>query len=399
MAKGVRSFCFLQMSDVLLDARLSLKDMDLSAAKRHERNLEALDTVVVLLSQARQRNADAVIIPGNLWDAETVTSATVQRLADAFENLGHIPVLITPGLGDPYNVRSFYHPRVLDAYGVRPWSDNVQVFSHPEYREFVHPRRTDVTFYGRANGAGVSFGRLNIDRDRSDELRILIDYQTPSDESEKVELFDFIAFGGCGNYRTLQASDGTAKGAASGAIVVRTLEETGQRAALWVELDRSEEGTISSIVEVLPADPRRLVVAASNINGIKARNVLEQLKRAIETAGARPDLDLVYLRVNGMYPSGSSPDFGEQELKRLYFHVKISDETRPDYFLDKIDQRTTTGRFIQVLQDLKHKAESKGGSIQIADSVAEVPVSTIENALYYGLSALNQKQIVVPDVD
>jgi hypothetical protein len=82
----------------------------------------------------------------------------------------------------------------------------------------------------------------------------------------------------------------------------------------------------------------------------------------------------------------------------MLYHLIIDDATRPDYYLDKMDPRTTEGRFIQYLQNLKVTAESRGGTMT-DDQSGELTSDIIEDALYYGLDALNQKKVAVPDVD
>ncbi len=119
----------LQLSDVVLDARLSFKDMEMTATKRHERNSEALEAVLSLCQLAGERSADAILIVGNLWDAQAIT-LNRQPVIDAFASLGDTPAVICPGLSDPYNAQSFFDPGVLAAFALRPLTKNVHIFLH-----------------------------------------------------------------------------------------------------------------------------------------------------------------------------------------------------------------------------------------------------------------------------
>jgi len=76
----------------------------------------------------------------------------------------------------------------------------------------------------------------------------------------------------------------------------------------------------------------------------------------------------------------------------------VEDGTRPDYMLDKIDPRTTEGRYIHLLQEVKKKAESKSGQARNGP-ISDLSPKVIEDALYYGMDALNQKKVTLPDVD
>jgi hypothetical protein len=78
--------------------------------------------------------------------------------------------------------------------------------------------------------------------------------------------------------------------------------------------------------------------------------------------------------------------------------VLVDDATRPDYIFDKIDARSTEGRFIKLLQDMKTNAELKSQRA-VSENENVLTPKNIEDALYYGLDALSQKQVALPDVD
>lgn len=393
----------LQLSDVVLDARLSFKGLEMTASKRHERNTEALESVLELCQLAGERSADAILIVGNLWDAQAVTAATVGRLVDAFAALGDTPVVICPGSTDPYNAQSFYDPGVLAAFALRPWTRNVHIFSSTEPSGWISPARSDICFVGRAcHGTTTQAAPAKPVNPGSATCLIRLEYDGVSVQSQEPALCDdyaYTAFGGIRNHTEVQGADGTVRGAAAGSLIGRSLDEMGQRCALWVGLTPVSGGNGYAItIDKLPADKRQLVPVTVNINGIRAANVPDHIRKAIEISPVR-DSDLMYLKVSGIYPADSVPDFGINVLQKEFYHVILADSTRPDYYLDKLDPRTTEGRYIQFLQDLKVKADSRGGSIAGTEYGAALTSATIEDALYYGLDALNQKKVTVPDVD
>lgn len=392
----------LQLSDVLLDARLSFKGLEMTATKRHERNTEALEAILSLCELAGERAADAVIIVGNLWDAQSVTAATVSRLAEAFAALGDTPVVIAPGPADPYHAQSFYDPGVLAAFAVRPWSKNVYIFRSEEPTGWISKARPDICFIGRACTGGpceeIPLRRIN---PGSATCLIRLDYDGARLQELEPALHDdytYTAFGGMQNYTEIHGADGTVRGAAAGSLIGRSREDLGQRTALWVGLTPNNGTGYSITIDKLPADKRQLVPVSVNINGIRAQNVPEHIRKAIQMSPVR-DCDLLLLKVAGIYPSDSVPDFGLAALQKEYYHVILQDSTRPDYYLDKLDPRTTEGRFIQALQDLKVKAEARGGAIRDTEYGVDLTPAMIEDALYHGLDALNQKKVTVPDVD
>jgi hypothetical protein len=393
----------LQLSDIVLDARLSFKGLEMTATMRHERNGEALEAVLSLCQLAGERQADAILVVGNLWDAQAVTASTVSRLAEAFAALGDTPVIICPGSTDPYNAQSFYDPGVLAAFAVRPWSKNVHIFSSPEHTGWISPTRPDICFIGRAcKGTTNQVAPPKPVNPVNATCLIRLEYDGASVQPLEPAMHDdyaYTAFGGTRNYTEVQGADGTVRGAAAGSLIGRSIEEMGQRTALWVGLTPNPTGVgYSTTIDKLPADNRQLVPVSVNINGIRAQNVPEHIRKAIDTSPVR-NSDLLFLKVAGIYPADSVPDFTLAALQKEFYHVILADSTRPDYYLDKLDPRTTEGRFIQFLQDLKVKADSRGGAIAGTEYGAALSSATIEDALYYGLDALNNKKVTVPDVD
>lgn len=389
----------------MLDARLSFQGVGVSARKRQERNAEALEAFLALCEIARQRKADALVIAGNLWDSVSVTAMTVSKVVDAFAALGDIPVVICPGRADPFNNHSLYNPKVLAAYAVKPWSKNVQIFSEPHFSFWLHPSRPDYSFTGRA-WVGQPVARPDFYPAVEGRTNMLLDYEPPlgygSDspaslaEQRKYEAFRYIAFGGTPNFRELRRADGLLRGLGAGSLVVRSISELGPRNALWVELSNEQEQQRIRI-DRLVSDARQLLSVPVNINGV--RNINEHIARAIEAAGAREKIDLVHVRLSGIYPGGSVPEIGEDELAKRYYHLMIENRTRPDYAVEKIDTRTTSGRFVQAMQVLKHKAEAKGGVLVGTEYGDNLSARTIEDALYIGLEALHHKKVNLPDVN
>ncbi len=108
----------------------------------------------------------------------------------------------------------------------------------------------------------------------------------------------------------------------------------------------------------MPGDKRQLVPVSVNINGIRAANVPEHIRKAVEAPPVRDSDLFLILKVAGIYLADSVPDFGMAALQKEFYHVILADTTRPDYYLDKPDPRTSEGRFIQFLQDFKVNADS-----------------------------------------
>src|SRR5512140_2956712 len=77
---------------------------------------------------ARACGADALVVPGDLWDAENVPAAAIHRLLEALASFAPRPVFVAPGNHDFAGAGGWYDPSVLAALGMRAWPENVVVF-------------------------------------------------------------------------------------------------------------------------------------------------------------------------------------------------------------------------------------------------------------------------------
>jgi hypothetical protein len=412
MSKPNRPFSFLQMSDVFLDASLTSKSLGMTVRQRHERNQEALESVLDLCQAASRLGAGALVVSGNLWDGRTVTIATISRLREAFAALQDMPVIIAPGTSDPLSTQSFHHSKVLSMHASRGWSNNVHIFSTADYSCFVCPGRDDVHFFGRAvcttGGASTDSSSATDLAGTLDEsvIKIVVGAAPLSQAMSNGDAFHYAALSGPENLTTCVRSDGRIISGSSGTLIARSLEQSGRRNALLVTVERSNKERRQCDVTIKPllSDRRRIVPVAVSINGIKPHNLPDCIEKASSANKAEKHLDIIHLKLTGRYPAGSKTDFGISQLLRHYYHVIVDDETRPDFMLDHTDPRSTEGRFIQLLHAVTKKTEAKlttdaGKDEDEIDCSGEVTSAIIEDAIRYGLEALRQQKVSVPDVD
>ena len=123
------------------------------------------DVLHLIVTRAREWPADALLIPGDLFDHEYVTRDTVAFIRSEFEALGPTPVVIAPGNHDPY---------VHDSpYATEPWPDNVFIFSQPAWS-------VQTFLEGRLVVHGFAFDGFDISSNPFGSLRI------PGDEAVHV---------------------------------------------------------------------------------------------------------------------------------------------------------------------------------------------------------------------
>lgn len=105
--------CLLHLSDLHLDAAFP--------ALGPERRTDLRAALGRILALARERKVNAVTIAGDLYEQDYALPDTAAFLAQQFERLAPIRVLIAPGERDPYTNDSLY--------ALTRWPENVTIFS------------------------------------------------------------------------------------------------------------------------------------------------------------------------------------------------------------------------------------------------------------------------------
>lgn len=413
------TFSFLQISELLLDSKLVSKVLTLSPAQRQERNEECMELLIRLCREAASRNVDAILIPGNLWDATCITNATAARVIELFASIPQVAIVLVPGPYDPYSPDGLHNSGVLAARGLKPWSDNVLPLTSTSFETVLHPTRKDVTFTARAmngNGQDGAFSTGFPALSRMPIRILLLPAKVPgledNPESAKHKVqpyslavdqldaagFSYTAFSGHFNFHQVRNSHGKLLGAYAGSLIGRTLQELGPRHAIWGRVITDGGNDVIVSVDPVEVDCRKIISTTCSITGVKPEQIHTTIQNAITKEGVRTK-DIVLLKVTGMYPHGDPPQLVTPELKELYYHLILDDRTRPDYLGARADERTTEGKFIQTLLEMKHRAELKGGALPDTEYGAELSTKVIEDALYYGLQALKERKVAVRNVD
>ncbi len=421
MSQSPKPFTFLQMSDIHLDSPLGSKRLALSPAKRLERKGEILKAMLKGFTLAKERNLDAIIIPGDVWDSEAVTSQTINRVIEASEEIPHIPIIIAPGNHDYYSTDSLYNQTVLKARAMRLWPANVQIITSPTFVKLGHPGREDVSFTGSAflNNVPVTSRLLAGDcpKDNHALYNILLfhgsldgyngqDAQRPGKHTapfsaQELEQLDFswCAVGHYHDYFEIRAKgNDRLLGAYSGCLVGRGLDEPGPHYALIGELSLGAGNQVECKLERHELDQRKIIALTLNISGMTSTQVLDAISNLLSKCGARTQQDIVYLILEGKYAHGGQPTYVEPRFRDFFWHFVVEDRTRPDYLSQSYDPRTTEGKFIDALLQLRRHAELADAGMD-STSGDYTSAQVIDDALYYGLDALKQNKVELRHVD
>lgn len=410
---------FLQISDLHLGRPFHW----LPTERRAERRADQRRALERAVREAIERGVHAILVPGDLFDADSVDADTLTFALDAFRVAGCPPVFIAPGNHDPWSDASpLWSPRVLAARGWS-WPDHVHVFTRAAWQPRPLPGHEEVHVWGRAflgstaaTDRPLAEGSIILPASADAKgLDLCVFHGSlegacpPAQKvtgpfSEKEITHSPFGYHAVGHYHapariehgrgaeTSTSSRGTSGVASAGvrlayagSAVGLDLTETGAHGALEV---RIEYGRRLPFVEVQPVelDPRKTWSLECPVNGAaSAEQVDRRIGRALDEAGVQ-ERDLVHVRVTGRILKGVRWSGAGAELAARAFHLRLDTRgVRPDYDLDAFragDGATTEERFAKTLLERMEAAESPE---ERAD---------LERALYYGLDAFRLREVV-----
>jgi len=387
----------LQLSDVHFGAPLKAGRLAMGEEKARLRERERRDAFARAFAIVHEEGLDGVLLPGDLFDDEIVSTDTLRFVADTMASIAPKPVFLAPGNHDPYGGASPYSPGDEGRSREVEWPDNVHLFAHAEFRSLAWPGRPEiqVTACGVAANLASEDRRLRTRIERPEaQLSILLFHGSRDDggflqktkatypfsiDELRGQGFTWAALGHYHAPQTLTHVDGSPLAAYSGCLIGGGLDEQGPKGALIVEL-----GDGPARVEHRALDPRRVYAVQAELSGAGyAEQARQRIEEALRASGAR-DEDLVFLRLTGRRASGLDLDFLEDFAPR-YFHLRVDlSGLSPDLDLSRYPSpegaRTTEERFVARLR-------------QLAESEDPADSECARRALLYGLDALRRARL------
>jgi len=393
---------FLQISDLHLGAPLGWLPPEAREARRRDQRY-ALEAAV---RAAIERRADAMLIPGDLFDRERVDAETMAFALHAFDAPGCPPVFITPGNHDPWSEASpCWSPRLLQARGWS-WPEHVHVFTSPGWTAWPLAD-TDVRIWGRAYATGTPAGERPLAAPPAVEgdprlVHVALfhgsregacpawqDLTGPFSDADVLESpFTYLA---AGHYHVPSqvldrgpAGD-TTRLAYAGSGVALNLSETGPHGALDVCVERTPAGTRTTVAQV-PLDPRKVYALDLDVSGASSADEIDRRVRAVLEAAGASARDFASVRLSGRLVNGVRFGGPGPELAGCVFHLRLDlGRLRPGYDLEAYrqgDPVTTEHRYARSMLD------------QIDAASDPATRALLERALYYGLDAIVHGEVV-----
>ena len=305
-------------ADFHLDSPFSGLAPDQAAQRRREQR----ELLARLARLARDRQADLVLLAGDLLDGRQTYRETAQALA---QTLGEIPcpVLIAPGNHDPYTAKSLY--AALD------WPDNVHIFSTeaPQCVEFpalkcavwgnafTAPHREDDPLAGFQARGPEGWTRLAVLHGEAEGKG---DYAPISKASIAGSGLDYLALGHIHQYSGLRR-EGNTFWAYPGCPEGRGFDETGDKGVLVVTVG-DDPGDLTA--RFVPLAGRRYEIVEADVTG--ADTAAQALEAVLP---AQPCGDCCRILLTGQRSFGP-PDLAAltAQAQPYYYSVTIRDHTR-----------------------------------------------------------------------
>jgi len=301
------------------------------AARRRGEQRELLDRLAGL---AREKNADLVLLSGDLLDSERVYRETGDALRAALADIP-CPVFIAPGNHDFFGPRSVWN--TLD------WPDHVHIFDAPEWVELP-----GCALWGRAFTAphqeACPLEGLTVPDDGKLHIACLHgdvggDYGPISAMDIAASGLDYLALGHVHQSGGLQKA-GNTFWAYPGCPEGRGFDELGDKGVLYVE---AEPGNVTA--RFIPLAKRRYEIISVDITG--AADVLSTTRSALPA-----DTENLICRL--VLTGEGSPDLAalDRALSPEFYGLTILDRTRlPRDLWERRGEDALTGLFLGAMWD------------------------------------------------
>ncbi|MGZ4134743.1 MAG: metallophosphoesterase family protein, partial [Tumebacillaceae bacterium] len=316
----------LQAGDLHIGTAFSGSGFGIEKARTRRREL--LGTFRLLCAAAVEREADIVLLVGDVFEAEWVTDAEVAEVRQLLGSLDK-PVVITPGNHDALQPGG--------PYSFGEWPANVHIFgpdvaakTYPDLRLTVHGYG-----YGMPHLRHNPFSGYQVPQD--DHLHVVMVHGSygaqegtpywPIKREEVVALgADYVAFGHYHQPQVLLEQAGLLQAAYAGSLEPLGYDETDAHGAFLLDVTRG--GARAEWLPLAQRAYRQLEVEVEGCN-----NLLEIAERVRASVPAEQmGRDLLEVVLTGAVEPNFWLDGADlaERLQGVAFHLRLVDRTHPD---------------------------------------------------------------------
>lgn len=362
----------IQAGDLHLGTAFSGSGFPVAKAKQRRREL--LATFRKLCEAATERQADAMLLTGDLFESEWVSEAEVAEVRELLARFAK-PVLITPGNHDCLEAGT--------PYGWVEWPDNVQIFG-PDVSSVPLPELR-LTVHGFGYGARWvkhnPFKGYTVPQD-DDHIHIVMihgSYEAPEGTPylpiTKAEVqalgADYVAFGHYHQPQILLGENRLLQAAYSGSPEPLGYDERDDHGAFLLEVTKG-----GARADWLDVAERRYLRLEVDLTGCDS--MLEAAERVkAELDPERRGRDLLEVVFTGTVEPSFYLDADDLQdrLRDFAYHLRLQDQTEPDIDGDSYLPLSAPGRYA-----------AKVGA-RLEQETDERKRRVLERALALGLSA------------
>jgi len=377
----LRQIKFLHFADLHLDS--SFASLGMGHDKASTRRNELKETFGRIINIAKEEAADLILISGDLYENGYVRKSTISYINDRFCSIPEIKIVLVPGNHDPYILNSFYRNY--------SWSKNVHILSEEKpciifedistclygigFKSFYQeqaPLHHVKSPEGSCFNLLLAHGTVDMNIKQSG-------YNPMSSETLSSLGMDYIAMGHFHN-RSERPEAGIYN---PGSPEPLGFDEPGEHGVYLGCITLSDKGDKQLDVRFIKTSTRFYETMELDVTGCSND---EQVKSKILHAAHYKDLKagLFSIILKGYVECSFkvSTSYIQAALEDRFFHLKIKDETIPDYNFEEIaNESGLRGLFARKVFSLIAKAED------------EQEKKMLMKALYYGIEALEQGRV------
>ncbi|MBQ7340021.1 MAG: DNA repair exonuclease [Clostridia bacterium] len=342
---------FIHCSDIHLDSKIN----ELPKEKRSLRKEELITTFERLCSFAVSNNVKAVIIAGDMFDKEKITSKTLARVLNAIKKAESVDFLYLPG---NHEQNGFLQNKDI-------FPNNLKCFSE-EWTEFNYGKVCINGIVLNDYNQGVVYDNLKLDKEKVNIVTMhgqVAGYKA-KEEAEIISIpslkdkhVDYLALGHYHSY-SLGEIDYRGKYVYSGCLEGRGFDELGDKGFVLLDVDENK-----LTPQFIKFSTRELFEVKVSVEGLKdfiqvRENVLSLLENKIS-----PD-SIVKVVLTGEHKLDLDVDVEglTLALNKIYFYAKVYDKTSilvtmEDYENDK----SVRGEFVRLVisSDLEENVKAQ----------------------------------------